>query len=83
MRTKATRKKRHRTPREARTFDQICELPRDNWSKGNYWFMLGPGEVTIAEQKTGEMARWMATMPRSVFEAFVRAYETGSLKRTP
>jgi hypothetical protein len=65
------------TPQQAKTFKQICELPRDNVGTKDFWLTLGVGEVTIAKQKHGEQATEMITMPRSTFEKFVRWYQTG------
>ena len=76
---RATKK---RVPREARTDEQICDLPRDNWSTRGFWMLLNVGHVTIAKQKRGEPSEWMVKIPRSVFETFARAYDTGSTRKT-
>ena len=73
-------KKKPRTPRQATTHDQICDLPRDNWVVGDYWMMLQEGEVTLAHQKNGEPAQFMVNIPRRVWHAFIRAYETGATR---
>ena len=69
------------TPIEARTFKQICSLPRDNLDTSGHWIQLDVGEVTIAKQKGGEAAKVMLTVPRAQFDRMVRWYMTGSLRR--
>lgn len=64
-------------PIEARTFKQICSLPRDNIDAKGFWMMLDVGKVTIAQQKAGEPAKVMLTMPRAQFERMARWYMTG------
>lgn len=76
------RKIRHElTPREARTFDQICSLRRDGASYGDYWIQLEEMVVTLVEQKIGERPRSITALPRHVFEKFIRWYDTGSTRR--
>lgn len=66
-----------RTPREARTMNQICAIPRDNIDRGDYWMMLGAGEVTLAKQQVGGPPDARLDIPRRVFDAFVDWYQTG------
>ena len=81
MATKKATQKKTRPPREARTFNQIVGIPRDNVATPGYWFMLGgegfTNRVTIAKQRTGEAAEWMVHVPRRDFERFIDWYNTG------
>ena len=74
--------KKVRTPREAKTFAQICEMPRDNWSYGDFWMMVVGPDVVITKQRSGEMSTEKIKIPRRVFNRFVDIYNTGSAKRT-
>jgi len=66
-------------PRDAITFDEICQLERDNVGAGDFWLILDgeDGTVTIAEQPLGEKFKTKVTMPREVFDVFVDWYNTG------
>ena len=76
-----TTAKKALTPREARTDAAILKLPRDNWEYRGHWMLLNETYVTIAKQKRGEKADYMVRISRSVFEAFIRAYDTGSTRK--
>lgn len=54
--------------------DQLCKLPRDNWTYGNHWLLTDGYEVTVCNQKTGEAPTGSVTMPRRAFNALVKAY---------
>ena len=73
--------KRVRSPREAETFDQVRELPRDNVSIGSHWMLYDGYEVTIALQRRGEGAQAMVSMPRWKFDRFSRWWQTGEWGR--
>lgn len=69
-------------PQDARTFKQICELPRDNVSWGDFTIMFsGERDIHISEHAVGASPTQRLTIPRHVFEKFVRWYQTGSTKR--
>lgn len=68
-------------PIEAKTHDQICELKRDNVESGDFWMLLGEGELTICEQKSGSNPEQSLTIPRKNFDALVRWYMTGKKTR--
>ena len=72
----------NRPPCEARTFNQICQLPRDNDSYGNFWWIINEGVITLCEQPSGGNPVQRIQMPRHVFEKAARWYLTGS-KRKP
>ena len=65
-------------PVDAKTFKQICELPRDNDSYGNFWWIIDEGTITLSNQKIGEEPTERITLRRHVFEKLVRWYLTGS-----
>lgn len=64
-------------PIEARKFNQICTLPRDNLDAGGFWIQLDEGVVTIAKQKPGEPCENSMDIPRSAFDRLARWYVTG------
>lgn len=68
-----------KAPRDARTFDDVCDMPRDNVSSGAFWFLVDEVSVSVAEQKAGEAARAIVTLPRDVFNRFVNFYNTGKM----
>lgn len=76
MKTKA----KPRTPSQARTFNQICDLESDGCATGDFWLSLGAREVVIHEQAVGEESKQKIKIPRHVFEKFIRWYQTGSVK---
>lgn len=69
-------------PREARTFGQTCDMPRDNVSWGEYWMLADVLDVTIAKQKRGERATASITIPKATLSRFVDWYNTGVWGRT-
>lgn len=77
-RKKQTRKIVNRPPCEARSFNQICELPRDHDSCGKFWWIIDEVRITLCEQASGESPVQKITLPRHVFEKVARWYLTGS-----
>lgn len=71
----------NRPPIEAKTFNQICQLPRDNDGTGNFWWIIDESTISIHEQKPGESSVQAITLPRKVFEQAARWYLTGSKQR--
>lgn len=62
------------TPQKARKLNEICRLKCDNISAGDYWILLGVGDVTLAHQREGENAETMLTIPRAQFDKLVGWY---------
>ena len=61
-------------PMNARTFEQVCSLNRDNTESGDFWLMAGPDEITITKQRMGEAVEQSITVDRSDFLKLVRWY---------
>lgn len=78
--TDKTKRKRLK-PIEARTFKQICSLPRDNLDYKNFWFMVDEGQVTLTAQKIGEAPTSQISIPRAVFDRMARWYLTGKASK--
>lgn len=74
---KARKKVKLMRPRDARTFDQVCALPRDNLTVGDFWIMLngtGDNSVSICAQKEGQNVTANVDIPRRVFDRMVDWY---------
>ena len=54
-------------PYEAKTFNAICRLQRDNLQFDWGWFALNGDTVSLATQRTGEPAKHIASIPRKDF----------------
>lgn len=65
---------RKRSVRECKTFNQLCEMPYDNKSYGDFWVMYANDEITLTRQPIGESAQQIISLPRRVFNHFVDAY---------
>src|SRR5689334_2950261 len=63
-------------PALARTFNQVCELTRDNIDRGGHWMMID-GDVVIYNQRWGHESTGNVRIPRDVFLRFIRWYLTG------
>ena len=61
-------------PRDAKTFDQICKLKRDNVSAIKSWMSINPDYIHICEQRNGEPATASVSISRKAFEKFVDFY---------
>lgn len=64
-------------PIEARTFKDICSLPRDNLDSKGFWILVDEGEITITKQNFGESLIAQITVPKAQFDRMVRWYFTG------
>ena len=64
-------------PIDAKTFEQICAMPRDNVDAAQFWMITDGEFVTIAEQEPGREPVGKVSVKRKVFDAFVRWYMTG------
>jgi len=69
-------------PIDAKTFGDICSLPRDNISCRGFWILTDGYYVSIHQQKPGEDSKQQIRIPRSIFDHFVRWYVTGSSKKS-
>lgn len=75
-----TPKRRVRKPaqkmslRQCRTERDIIRMPRDNFDRGDWWFLTDGYRVTFAEQKMGEAATQSVTIPKGIFDRFVDIY---------
>lgn len=66
------KKVKEKAPIDA-TWNQLAKMRRDNVDTPDFWCMVdGCGEITIAQQKSGEPATAMITMPRSVMKRFIK-----------
>ena len=68
-------------PIEARTFNQICSLKRDNMSTKDFWLQLDVGIVTLAKQRNGEPCEASMRISRKQFDRIVQWYVNGGLRR--
>jgi hypothetical protein len=68
------------TPRNAASFNEICEMRRDNVSTREHWMITDGHTVTLATQKNGQAATESVSMPRKTFDAFADWYMTGTWK---
>lgn len=59
---------------ECRTVDDVCKLPRDNQTFGDYWIITDGYMVSLAQQEVGESATQKISIPRNVFNKMVRFY---------
>mgnify|MGYP001597371128 FL=1 len=64
-------------PIEAKTFSQICKLPRDNYDTAGYWILVGLKTIHFAEQRNGEATTQKMAIPKREFDRLVRWYMTG------
>ena len=76
--TKATPNRKQTTKRlslrEARTFNQICSMPRDNYSCGDFSVSTDGAEVWLYEQKLGEKQKQEFSIPKGKFDRLVDSY---------
>lgn len=62
-------------PRDARTFDDIWNLPRDNVSVRDYYLGFNhEGELYLGFQRRGERPEWSGTISRRAFERLIDWY---------
>ena len=67
-------------PIEARTFKQVCKLPRDNLNTRGHWILID-GDVVLAAQRNGQPATNSMRIPRSEFDRMARWYVTGKASK--
>ena len=67
-------------PREAKTFEQICKLKRDNVSTTEYWIEVDELVVTLCKQRLTNPPEERIDIPRKDFNTLVDWYNTGSKK---
>ncbi len=71
--------KTKKAPREAKTFDQICELRSDGIdAPDNFWCSVDEKTFAIYQQKVGEHPTQKITISRKAFNQIVDWYNTGS-----
>ena len=80
MRKKQSKRLAILAPIEAKTFRQICGLPRDNYTSAGYWILAGAETIHLAEQKNGEASTQAISVPKSHFDRLVRWYISGEVK---
>ena len=61
-------------PVDARTFDQICALPRDGFDGETWWLSLDPDSVTVCQQKSGQASTGRVRIPRRDFDGLIAWY---------
>ena len=71
----AERKKITMTPRQAKTFNQICTLQADKTETQNSWLMLEEDVVYLTNQKSGEPPTGEVEISRKDFEKFIAWYD--------
>lgn len=69
------------TPRQARTLDQVCAMPRDNVGTDEHWLLVDGHTVAICQQRDGESPTAKIVMPRETFDAFADWYTTGRWRK--
>lgn len=62
------------SPMAAKTERQHLRLRTDNTETEKYWFLINEEEVTICEQKNGEVATNSIKIPKADFNKIVRWY---------
>ena len=70
-------KSKIKAPIECRTFDDICNMPRDNVYCGDFSILIDECTVYLDEQKLGEPPKQQIAIPKSVFKKFITWYTTG------
>ncbi len=68
-------------PREAKTFDQICDLPRVHVDSGDWHFMVDDGKIWISERALGEMPKQRIAIPRGLFNRFIDWYNGAKTRK--
>lgn len=64
-------------PQRARTTAALERLERDNVAYGDFWMLIDEATVSMTRQKVGEFPTEKISIPRHVFDKFVRWYTTG------
>lgn len=71
------KKNQRKTPIECKTLKDICSLPRDSVDCGDFWILTDGYEISIHEQKIGHESVQKISVPKAIFDKFVRWYTTG------
>lgn len=53
---------------------EATAIKRDNFLKGDFWFLSDGYNVSIAEQRVGESPTQSITVPKATFDYFVKKY---------
>lgn len=69
-------------PCDAKTDKQICDLRASIVEHGDYSLMLVEGEVVLSDHPAGREIVEQITLPRAVFEKFVKWYQTEQKPRS-
>jgi hypothetical protein len=76
-----------KTPRMARTDDDLIAMRRDNITVGDHWMLMQETEhgieFVIANQKLGEAPTGKVYLPTAVFAAMVDWFNVGKVPRWP
>lgn len=70
-----------RSPKTARTFNQLCSLRTDNISFPWGWVIVSEDQITIAMQKNGERATATIDISKRDFNRLIRWYEKPTAER--
>jgi hypothetical protein len=62
------------SPKECKTFEEVCRLNSDNFSTDNNWIMINEGTVTLTAQKLGFQPIASITIERRKFNNLIRWY---------
>lgn len=62
------------SPKEARTYEQLCSLRATLWNCKWGWILTADGEITIQHQPRGEPRIQEITIPKRVFDKMVEWY---------
>lgn len=61
-------------PRNADTFNKVCNLKTDNHETKTHWIIINGKTVTIKAQKSGEESTQTIDVPRGVFNRLIDWY---------
>lgn len=68
-----------KSPRDAKTFEQICELQSDGADvPDDFWCSIDEKTLSIYQQKLGERPTQKIVITRKAFNQIVDWYNTGS-----
>lgn len=63
-------------PCDAKTLRAICKLPASYIERGDYSILVDETGITLTNQPIGEKPVESITLPRAVFDKFVKWYQT-------
>lgn len=61
--------------REIKSFDAVCELPRDHYEIGDWCIMTDGIRVWISQQAMGEQRTDHIEVPKAIFDRLLARYE--------